>query len=122
MTYIRELLDRCGGRIELEFVRKLGGGPVHIAVPIDPDVEPEFLEWHRMTPDQAFRAVLNLCRRTVPTLCGREFRVFLDDSGPYEMVDTFPDGDLCWSCHRALGPEHAHRAFEHPQPALAGVR
>ena len=116
MTYIRELLDRCDTRIELSFVRHRPTGTVHVVTPADPDVEPEFTAAEALSVEQAVVAYINLARSLVaPTLCGYDPQVWLDDSGPDEIVETFADGDLCWSCHRALGP-HAHRAFEHPQP------
>ncbi|OXM47522.1 hypothetical protein [Amycolatopsis alba] len=50
-----------------------------------------------------------------PTLCG--YRAVQNVGGVGcgdQLLETFDDQRLCARCHRALGPEHQSRAFEHP--------
>ncbi len=117
MTAVRELLARRSD-IRLEFVRHRSSGRVHVATPADPDAEPECRAWEDLSEEEKFQAAMALARRVVPTLCGFTARVYLDGRGDDEIVRTFADEDLCWACHRALGPEHEVRAFEHPQPGV----
>lgn len=115
---VRALLDRRSD-IELAFVRHRCGGRVHVIVPRDPDTRQELVPTNELSAEERFQAVLNWTRRPTLTLCGRIFLVYLDCvTGDYEDVDTFDDNDLCWSCHRVLGPEHSSRAFEHPRPTV----
>ncbi len=103
--------------IELEFVRHRHRGRVHVAVPHDPNIKPETVPIDDLDEEAKLQAALSFTRKPVPTLCGRAPLVYFDGvTGDHEIVDTFDDNDLCWSCHRALGPEHSSRAFEHPRP------
>ena len=113
---VRALLSRRSD-VELGFVRHRRHGRVHVVVPRDPDARQELVPTDELSPEEQFQAVLNWTRLPTLTLCGRTFLVYFDCvTGDYEDVDTFDDNDLCWSCHRVLGPAHSGRAFEHPLP------
>ena len=115
MNAVHELLSRRPD-IELRFVRNRPSGRVHVAVPVDPDIEPEIIPWDSLDTEGKAQTVIGMVRQRTSTLCGFTATVYHDNSRGDEIVDTFADTDLCWSCHRALGPEHQERAFRHPQP------
>jgi hypothetical protein len=114
VSEVRRLLDRRD--LDLKFVRR-DDGRVHVIVPVDPYAEPgAFREWEELSDDEKVAVVSSLVRLEVRVLCGAVVVVPADGRGPGRWTDEFDDEDLCWSCWRALGPAHQHRAFEHRRP------
>ncbi|SFQ26454.1 hypothetical protein [Amycolatopsis rubida] len=114
MSAVHELLSRRSD-LQLEFVRHRRRGRVHVVVPRDPDTRQELAPTADLGEEEKFQGALGFVRKATPTLCGRTMLVYFDgETGDHEIVDAFADDDLCGSCHRVLGPEHAARAFEHP--------
>lgn len=113
-AYVQALLARRSD-LELTFARPGRAGKVHVLIPVDPDVPPEFEPIDSMDDFSIIDWVLG--KRSA--LCGWTARIYLSGvEGGDEVVDTFDDRLLCERCHSALGP-HANRAFDHPQPGDA---
>jgi hypothetical protein len=111
MVNVRALLAADSG-LELQFVRHRKSGTVHVITPDDPD---EIGEEYRFDEIPADLALAFACGDT-PTICGFLAHINIGETGDVK-VSHFDDDDLCHRCHRVLGPDHQHRAFEHPRPS-----
>jgi hypothetical protein len=110
MVDVRALLAADSG-LELQFVRHRESGTVHVIVLDDPDEVAEEFRFSEIPEDVA----LSFACGDTATLCGYLARINVGETGDVK-VSEFDDVDLCRRCHRVLGPEHQHRAFEHAQP------